>query len=72
MLPFLLVSTTVLNMLVGLQTYLICSPESVLELANKFIQEGDLKLITLQSVPQRMSLFLLLLFLKSWYQKYSE
>ena len=72
MLPFLLVSTTVLNMLVGLQTYLICSPESVLELTNKFIQEGDLKLITLQSVPQRISLFLQLLFLKSWYQKYSE
>ena len=61
MLPFLLVSTTVLNMLVGLQTYLICSPESVLELANKFIQEGDLKLITLQSAPQKMSLSLLLL-----------
>ena len=31
-------------MLVSLETHLTCFPELVLELANKFIQEGDLKL----------------------------
>ena len=34
-------------MLVSLQTYLICFSELALELANKLIQEGDLKLIAL-------------------------
>ena len=46
----------VLNMLVSLQTYLICSPEPFLELVNNFIQEKDLKLITLQDTPQEVSL----------------
>jgi len=35
-------------MLVSLQTYLIYSPELVLELVNECIQEEDLKLVTLQ------------------------
>ena len=46
-------------MLVTLQNHLICSPEPALELANKYIQEEDLKLITLQGSPQGVSLLLL-------------
>ena len=46
-------------MLVSLQNHLICSPEPVLELENEFIQEGDFKLIILQSTSQEVSLLLL-------------
>ena len=42
---------TVLNMLVSLQTHLTCSPEPVLELVNKYIQEKNLKLVILQDIP---------------------
>ena len=39
-------------MLVSLQTHPTCFPEPVLELANKFIQERELKLIIFQgAVP---------------------
>ena len=43
-------------MLVSLQNYLICSPEPFLELVNDFIQEKDLKLVTLQDASQGVSL----------------
>jgi len=43
-------------MLVSLQTYLIYSPELVLELVNECIQEEDLKLVTLQGTFQGVSL----------------
>ena len=46
-------------MLVTLQTYLTCSLEQVLKLANEYIQEGDLKLIALQGTPQEVFLLLL-------------
>jgi len=43
-------------MLVSLQTYLIYSPELVLELVNECIQEEDLKLVTLQGTSQGVPL----------------
>jgi len=46
---------------VSLQTHLTCFPEPVLELENKFIQEGDLKLITLQGAVPPQEVYLLLL-----------
>jgi len=43
----------------SLQTHLICFLEPVLKLVNKYIQERDLKIITLQDTPQEVSLFIL-------------
>jgi len=43
-------------MLVSFQTHLTCSLKPVLKLANKYIQERDLKLIVLQDAPQGVSL----------------